>query len=363
MVTLEGDHVVKRHQDAEICLREAQALEFLHGAGLAVPAILSAEDHCLTLEYIPGDTYADLTEAMTSAKAEALSCWLVQYHGIAGCLRGDVNLRNFLWTGQACVGVDFEDPPIPGPVEIDMGKIIAFGVTYEPSLTEKKAWCARLLLEAFLRTGADYELIRDAYLEEILAINRRRAAVSVDVEKATLFFAALIRKEVYEMTTKKHEPSLLEQVAAIASKWKNRPDMLIPVLHEVQAVAGNCIPKEVAQTVAEEMRIPLAQIYSAATFYSFFSLERRGKILIRLCKTAPCHVKGTKETLAAFEQALGIKEGETTPDGLFSLETCECIGACDVSPAALVDDTVYGHLTPEKVNQLVVSLREAERSR
>ncbi|NMB00596.1 MAG: NAD(P)H-dependent oxidoreductase subunit E [Firmicutes bacterium] len=149
----------------------------------------------------------------------------------------------------------------------------------------------------------------------------------------------------------------MKQVAEVAGRWKGRADMLIPVLHEVQSIAGNGIPKEVAKTVSEAMGVPLAKIYSVQTFYSFFSKERRGKVLIRLCKTAPCHVKGTKKTLEAFEKALGIKAGETTPDGLFTLETCECIGACDVSPAALIDDTVYGHLTPEKVSELVDQLR------
>ncbi|MGI6672812.1 MAG: NAD(P)H-dependent oxidoreductase subunit E [Limnochordia bacterium] len=153
---------------------------------------------------------------------------------------------------------------------------------------------------------------------------------------------------------------VLQRVAEIAGRWKGRPDMLIPVLHEVQEVAGNGIPKVVAQTVADAMGIPLARIYSVQTFYSFFSKEPRGRILIRLCRTAPCHIKGTKRILEAFERALGIKDGETTEDGLFTLETCECIGACDVSPAALVDDTVYGHLTEEKVAALVQELRERE---
>lgn len=155
-------------------------------------------------------------------------------------------------------------------------------------------------------------------------------------------------------------PEVLEQVAAIASKWKGRPDMLIPVLHEVQAVAHNSIPKDVAKVVSREMGIPLAQIYSVQTFYSFFSKEKRGKVLIRLCKTAPCHVKGTKEVLEAFENALGIKAGQTTSDGAFTLETCECIGACDVSPAVLIDDTVYGNLTPEKVDELILTISQME---
>ena len=154
------------------------------------------------------------------------------------------------------------------------------------------------------------------------------------------------------------DEEVLRKVAEIAGRWKGRPDMLIPVLHEVQEVAGNGIPKEVAKPVSEAMGVPLAQTYSVQTFYSFFPKEPRGKILIRLCKTAPCHIKGTKRILEAFERALGIQAGETTEDGLFTLETCECIGACDVSPAALVDDTVYGHLTEEKVVELVQALRE-----
>ncbi|MDI9459049.1 MAG: NAD(P)H-dependent oxidoreductase subunit E [Bacillota bacterium] len=159
----------------------------------------------------------------------------------------------------------------------------------------------------------------------------------------------------------KIDEDVLRQVAEIAGRWKGRPDMLIPVLHEVQEVAGNGIPKEVAKTVSEAMGVPLAQIYSVQTFYSFFSKEKRGRVLIRLCKTAPCHIKGTKRILEAFEQALGIKAGETTPDGAFTLETCECIGACDVSPAALIDDTVYGHLTEERVVELVKELKELDK--
>ena len=159
----------------------------------------------------------------------------------------------------------------------------------------------------------------------------------------------------------KIDEDVLRQVAEIAGRWKGRPDMLIPVLHEVQEVAGNGIPKEVAKTVSEAMGVPLAQIYSVQTFYSFFSKEKRGRVLIRLCKTAPCHIKGTKRILEAFEQALGIKAGETTPDGAFTLETCECIGACDVSPAALIDDTVYGHLTEERVVELVQELKELDK--
>ncbi len=151
---------------------------------------------------------------------------------------------------------------------------------------------------------------------------------------------------------------VLEQTAAIAAKGRDRPEMLIPILHQVQAIAGNSIDHQVAQVVAREMRLPLARIYGVETFYSFFSAKKRGKIIIRLCKSAPCHLKGTQGILEAFEKTLGIKAGETTADGKFTLETCECIGACDVSPAALIDGVVYGNLTPAKVSELVSSLGE-----
>lgn len=156
----------------------------------------------------------------------------------------------------------------------------------------------------------------------------------------------------------KSQADILERVAAVASQWKDRPDMLIPVLHQVQSIAGNSIPKDVMETVAREMRISPAEISGVESFYSFFSKEQRGKIIIRLCKSVPCHVTGNKGVLAAFEEVLGIKAGETTPDGIFTLETCECIGACDVAPAALIGDTVFGNLTPAKVADLVSSLRE-----
>lgn len=159
-------------------------------------------------------------------------------------------------------------------------------------------------------------------------------------------------------TKEKSHANILKQVAAVASQWKDRPDMLIPVLHQVQAIAGNSIPKDVMETVAREMRIPASEISGVESFYSFFSKEQRGKVIIRLCKSVPCHITGNKEVLATFEKVLGIKAGETTADGIFTLETCECIGACDVAPAALIDDTVYGNLTPAKVKELVSSLRE-----
>ena len=146
---------------------------------------------------------------------------------------------------------------------------------------------------------------------------------------------------------------VLEQVAVIAAAHKGHPEDLISVLREVQNVADNAIAEDVAVTVANEMDIPLAKVYGVVTFYAMFSTEPRGKNIIRMCKSAPCHVKGAAQVLEAFENELGIKYGETTPDGKFTLETCECLGICHLSPAALINDEVYGELSASKVKEIL----------
>lgn len=363
-VTLEDGVIVKRYTKEESLLQEEENLILLRQAGLAVPAILGKTDNSLSLEYIEGATYATLVEGIDSQMATALCRWLSQYYRITGKIRGDVNLRNFIWTGKGCVGLDFEDLFSIGLPEQDQGRLLAYTVSYDPAFTAGKLMGARHLLRSFLGAGGHREKIRQAYLNEIRAMNKRRSQSYLQPRQAALFFNKMEQTRRCKRMTKKIDqtesapsPQVLKQVAAIAAQWKDRPEMLIPVLHDIQAIAGNAIQKDVAQVIADQMGVSLAQIYSLATFYSFFSTEKRGKYVIRLCKTAPCHIKGTKGILEAFEKVLEIKAGETTPDGLFTLETCECIGACDESPAALIDSTVYGHLTPEKVKDLVALLR------
>ena len=191
-VTLEHGVVVKRYQDKESLFREARALEHLHQGGLEVPAVLDVEAQALKLEFIEGPTYVDLVESMTPKQAKALGNWLAKYHGITGRLRGDCNLRNFLWSKELCVGVDFEDEVTQGEREIDMGKILAFAVTYNPPFTTKKANSARLLLQAFRETGGEPLRIKNAYLHEIAAMNERRTGDAIRPQTAALFFDELV---------------------------------------------------------------------------------------------------------------------------------------------------------------------------
>lgn len=191
-VSLENGVVVKRFGDKAALAREAQTLGKLWLAGLGVPALLGGDENSLWLEYIPGRTYADLVESMTAKKAEALAFWLREYHRLSGGPRGDANLRNFLWTGRECVGVDFEDPPSGGEREADPGRIIAFAATYRPPFSPRKAEGAALILGAFLKTGSCREKIREAYLAEISAMNHRRQDCPVAKEAALSFFDGLM---------------------------------------------------------------------------------------------------------------------------------------------------------------------------
>lgn len=151
------------------------------------------------------------------------------------------------------------------------------------------------------------------------------------------------------------DPAILKEVAAIAAAYKGREDMLIKVLKDAQVVANNGIAADVAAVIATEMGLPISKVYGVVSFYSMFATHARGQYIIRMCKSAPCHVKGAKEVLKAMEEALGIKVGETTADGKFTLETCECLGICDVSPAIMVNDDVYGNLTPETVKTVLAN--------
>ena len=162
-----------------------------------------------------------------------------------------------------------------------------------------------------------------------------------------------MKKNCYCEGTPSTDAAVLAKVAAIASPYKGRDDMLIQVLTDVQAVVNNSVPREVAEVIAHEMQIPLTRIYGVVSFYAMFSPNPRGKYVIRMCKSAPCHVQGAAAVMAAFETELGIASGETTADGKFTLENCECLGICDVSPAAMINDQVFTNLTPAKVKEVI----------
>ena len=123
---------------------------------------------------------------------------------------------------------------------------------------------------------------------------------------------------------------------------------LMPVLHEAQNIYGY-LPAEVQTVIAEELGIPLAEVYGVATFYSQFSLMPKGKHQISVCLGTACYVKGSDKILEALEKELKISFGECPPDKKFSIDSCRCVGACGLAPVMIIDGEVYGKLTADEV--------------
>lgn len=141
----------------------------------------------------------------------------------------------------------------------------------------------------------------------------------------------------------------------------NDPARLIPILQQVQHTYGY-LPQDVLTYIATALDVPPAHVYGVATFYAHFSLEPRGKHTIRLCDGTACHVRRSTGILDALHErlALGDKK-KTTDDLLFTVETVSCLGACGIAPVMVVDEQVYGEVTPERAVQLVDEIVEAER--
>ncbi|MDR2405120.1 MAG: NAD(P)H-dependent oxidoreductase subunit E [Deltaproteobacteria bacterium] len=149
------------------------------------------------------------------------------------------------------------------------------------------------------------------------------------------------------------------RVKAILEGYGNDAQQLIAVLLDVQEASGkNFVERRWAELTAKTLGLPISTVYEIITFYSMFATAPRGCYVIELCKSAPCHFQEAERILTWFEDELGIKVGETTLDGLFTLTRCSCLGACDVGPAVRVGDSVYGTLTKEKVSALLRGLRE-----
>jgi NADH:ubiquinone oxidoreductase subunit E len=137
-----------------------------------------------------------------------------------------------------------------------------------------------------------------------------------------------------------------QQLKAWLADNKDEPGAAMPALQKAQEIYGY-LPLEVQKMVAEAIDKPLAEIYGIATFYSQFVLSPKGKYAVNVCLGTACYVKGSGLIFEELEKKLGIKDGECTPDGKFSLESCRCIGACGLAPVLTINEDVYGRLTGE----------------
>ncbi len=156
------------------------------------------------------------------------------------------------------------------------------------------------------------------------------------------------------------KPRLFAKVCEILGKHQRDPAKLVPILQEVQE-QYRYLPQEVMTFVATSLGLPPAQVYGVATFYSHFTLAPRGKYTIRLCDGTACHVRNSIPILEALWKRLGLDEQRrTTPDMLFTVETVSCLGACGLAPVVVVNEDVYGLMTPEKALQVIDEIQTKE---
>ncbi len=155
-------------------------------------------------------------------------------------------------------------------------------------------------------------------------------------------------------------PELLSKFADIVSRYPEgkQKSALLPVLHLVQAEFGWVSPQAMDK-VAEYLKIQPIEVYEVASFYTMYFLRPQGKYVLEVCRTGPCCLVGAEKIMDHIEQRLGVKEGEVTPDGLFSWRGVECLAACGFAPVLQIgpEYTFYEKLTPESVDQLITDLK------
>lgn len=147
-----------------------------------------------------------------------------------------------------------------------------------------------------------------------------------------------------------------EKLAKVIEEHKNQQGGLMPVLQEAQTIFG-CVPIDVQEIIAEGMNKTLSEVYGVATFYSQFSLEPKGKYVCGVCLGTACYVKGSQKILDKLAEELGCEVGRTTADGRFTIQATRCLGACGLAPVMMINDEVYGRLTPEEVPGILATYK------
>jgi len=155
------------------------------------------------------------------------------------------------------------------------------------------------------------------------------------------------------MAEDEHNCGGLEKLDEIIAAHRGEAGALIPVLHQAQELFGY-LPKEIQARVAKGLRIPPSEVYGVVTFYHFFTMQPRGDHEIKVCLGTACYVRGAKtKVIDTIQETLSVGEGETTEDRKFSLSVVRCLGGCGLSPAMMIDDKVYGRLTPTRVKEIL----------
>ena len=150
-------------------------------------------------------------------------------------------------------------------------------------------------------------------------------------------------------------PDKLNKVQEIIARYPEgrQKSALLPVLHLAQEEFGGWLSVEAMDYVASLLKLEPIEVYEVATFYSMYNMKPVGKYVFEVCQTGPCMLRGSDDIIAYIQQKLGIKVGETTPDGLFTLKVVECLGACGYAPMMQLGKFYKEHLTPQKVDAII----------
>lgn len=151
----------------------------------------------------------------------------------------------------------------------------------------------------------------------------------------------------------------LKESNEILNKYPPEKRFTLAILQDVQKQYG-FVPRETMNLIAEYLRVPVSEIYSMATFYKALSLKAKGKYIIKVCNGTACHIRGSNALMDEVAEVLDIIPGETTSDGLFSIEIVNCLGACALAPVMVIDDKYYGGMTKEKVKTVIEEYRRAK---
>ena len=146
------------------------------------------------------------------------------------------------------------------------------------------------------------------------------------------------------------------QLQEVIAKRKDEPGALMPVLQEAQGIFGY-VPLDVQEIIAEGLGTTLSEVYGVATFYAQFSLEPKGEYVVGVCLGTACYVKGSQKVLDKLAEVLDVSVGRTTADGRFTLNATRCLGACGLAPVMMINDEVYGRLTPDDIPGIIEKYR------
>lgn len=165
-----------------------------------------------------------------------------------------------------------------------------------------------------------------------------------------------ISKTVSKKTNEEVDLTLLNP---LIEKYKNKKGILIPILQGTQQIYGY-IPQSAFEKISEETGLNLSDMYGVATFYAQFRLKPVGKHIIKVCHGTACHVQNANSITEALQESLGVKDGETTEDRLFTLESVACLGCCSLAPVMMIDEETYGKLTGKEAVNIVKNIKIKE---